>query len=57
MLPLIPDEVVSSPIPQEKTPLQADPTSPIANIPGNNYGIGTPPPPKAEPKIPVRIVN
>ena len=56
MPPLIPDQVVSSPISQDKTPLQADPTNPIANNPGNNYGIGTPPP-RAEPYVPVRIVN
>ena len=57
MPPLIPDQVVSLPIPQDKTPLQADPTNSIAKNPaGNNYGIGTPPP-RAEPYVPVRIVN
>ena len=56
MPPLIPDQVVSSPISQDKTALQADFTNPIANNPKNNYSIGTPPP-KAEPYIPVRIVN
>ncbi len=54
--PIIPDQVVSTPTPQDKPAFSGDPTDSNIKNPGNNYGIGTPPP-RAEPYVPVKIIN
>ncbi len=56
--PTIPDQVVSTPTPLDKPAFSGDPTDSNIKNPGNNYGIGTPPPPpRAEPYVPVKIIN
>jgi hypothetical protein len=56
MPPTIPDQVASPPTPQGKSPLSGNQTNSTIKNPGNNFGIGFPPP-RSEPYVPVKIIN